>query len=272
MTHLAINYFPRDDYERPGIYRRRLRIETQPGWARVELEDDPHRHGLTLRHDGECVTAIEGRALRTPWSACGEAVGVLDRLLGMPLSPDPQQVYRHTNGREQCTHLLDLAGLAQAHAARGIAAREYEATVPCLHPDAQRDAVLRMDGREVLRWTLTRNIITAPALFAGQDLGRMMPWAKARFIDRDSLEAVLVLRRAIFVSGNRFYDLDRLLHADATGHVLDACYVYRDGVVQRAVRMPGATRDFSEQPEQLLADMPGVCPESVEFDLGPLQG
>src|SRR2546423_10980018 len=114
---------------------------------------------------------MEAGARRPPWTACGGEGGMLDGLLGMPLSPDPQQVYRHTNGREQCTHLLDLAGLAAAHAARGIVAREYDAEVPCLDPAARRDAVLRTDGHEVLRWTLERNTIVAPATFAGQDLG-----------------------------------------------------------------------------------------------------
>lgn len=255
MTHPDVDYFPLDRYERPGIYRRRVRISTGPVWARAEMEDDPHRYGLTLQHDGDGVTAIEGRALRTPWTACRESVAMLDRIVGMPLSPDPQQVYRHTNGRAQCTHLFDLAGLAVAHAARGIAAREYDAEVPCVDPGARRDAVLRRDGHEVLRWTLQRNAIVAPALFAGQDVGWMMPWAKVRFVDRDSLEAVHVLRRAVFVSGNRFYDMDRMARASDTGHVRDACYVFREGVAQRAERAGGSTLDFSERPERLLADV-----------------
>ncbi|HEV8314225.1 MAG TPA: DUF2889 domain-containing protein [Burkholderiaceae bacterium] len=255
MTHPAIDYFPLERFQRPGIYRRRQRVETGVGFARAELEDDPHRYGVTLRHDGERITAIEGRALRTPWSTCGEAVRVLDRLLGMELSPDPQQVWRHLNGREQCTHLLDLAGLAVAHAARGIAARDYEAEVPCLEPGAQRDAVLRINGREALRWTLERNAIVAPALFAGQDVAGLMPWAKARFVDRDSFEAVWALRRAVFTAGNRFYDLDRMARATDTGHAIGACYVFRAGVAESALRVPGATRDFSDSGGALLADL-----------------
>ena len=258
MSNAAIDYFPLEHYVHPGTYRRRLRIETGPGIARAELEDDPHRYGVTLHHDGHGVTAVEGRALRTPWSLCGGAVAVLDRLLGMPLSPDPQQVYRHTNGREQCTHLLDLAGLAAAHAARGIARREYDAEVPCVDPHAPRIAVLRVDGRDALRWTLERNTIVAPRLFAGQDLGRMMPWAKARFVDRDTFEAVLVLRRAVFVSGHRFFDMDRLPRASDTGHVSDACYVFRDGVAQSAERAKGSTLDFSDRAAELLVDLEGA--------------
>ena len=260
MTQAAINYFPLERYARPGIYRRRLRIETGPGWARAELEDDPHRYGVTLQHDGERITAVEGRALRTPWTACGEAPSLLGRLLGMPLAPDPQQVYRHSNGREQCTHLFDLAGLAASHAARQIAVREYEAEVPCHDPGARRDAVLRQDGREVLRWTLERNTIVAPELFAGQDLGAMMPWAKACLVDRDRFEAVLVLRRAVFVAGNRFFDMDQMTRASDTGHVSGSCHVFREGVADRALRVQGATRDFSDPRVPLLADLDDATP------------
>ncbi len=255
MTQAAIDYFPLDHYQRPGIYRRRLRIGTCGTSARAEMEDDPHRYGVTLRHDGARVTAIEGRAMRTPWTACAEAVRMLDRLIGMELSPDPQQVYRHSNGREQCTHLFDLAGLAMAHAARGIAAREYDAEVPCHAPDALRDAVLRVDGHEALRWTIRRNTIVEPAPFSGQDLGDMMPWAKLRFIERDRFEAVLVLRRAVFVAGSRFFDLDRMERASDTGHVSGACYVFREGVVRRARRVTGSTRDFSDPRAALLGDL-----------------
>lgn len=257
MAQPAIRHFPLDHYQRPGIYRRRLQIETGAGWARAELEDDPHRYGVTLRHDGVHVGAIEGRALRTPWTACVEAVALLDRLVGTALSPDPQQVYREVNGREQCTHLLDLAGLAVAHAARGIPKREYDAEVPCLDPFARRDAVLRVDGRETLRWTLQRNAILAPPPFAGQDVAELMPWAKACLVDRDRLEAVWVLRRAVFVSGNRFFDLDRMARATDTGHVPGTCHVFSQSVAARALRMPGSTRDFSDPGLPLLADLTG---------------
>jgi hypothetical protein len=248
MTLTTIRHFPRDHYQRPGIYRRCLVVTSGPDWARAELEDDPHRYGVTIRHDGERITEAQGRALRTPWSACGEAVSLLERLHGMPLSPDPQQVYRHTNGREQCTHLLDLAGLAQAHAARDTvpSTRRYDAEVPCHDPAAPRDAVLHLDGQEILRWALERNTIAAPPPFAGHDVPTLMPWAKARFVDRDQLQAIWILRRAIFVAGNRFFDLDRLTRASDTGHVLGACHVYSEGVVERATRVHGATRDFSE--------------------------
>jgi hypothetical protein len=251
----AIDYFPLEHYQRPGIYRRRIRISTAPGQARADLEDDPHRYGVIVIHDGEHVSAVQGIALRTPWSLCRDAVNVLDRLAGMALSPDPQQVYRHTDGRSQCTHMFDLAGLAIAHAARGTAQRQYDIELPCLDTRTPREARLSVDGRERLVWELQRTTILGPEPFAGQDLRSMMPWVKARFVDRDTLEAVMVLRRAVFISGNRMFDMDRMAHAAATGHVSGACFVYQHGVAERAAREHGSTLDFGATPQALLADL-----------------
>jgi hypothetical protein len=47
-------------------YRRRIRITTAPGKARADIEDDAHRFGVALLHDGVKVTAIRGEGLRTP--------------------------------------------------------------------------------------------------------------------------------------------------------------------------------------------------------------
>lgn len=251
----AIDYFPLERYQRPGIYRRRIRIAIAPGFAQADLEDDPHRHGVRLRHDGVRVTEIHGQARRTPWSLCRGAVDVLPRLVGMPLSVDPQAVYRHTNGRRQCTHLFDLAGLAIAHAARGVAERQYDAEVPCLDTRAPRVVRLRRDGHEQLVWTLRRTTILAPEPFAGQDLRTMMPWLKQNVTDRDEFEAAIVLRRAVFTSGNRMYDMDRMATAADTGHVNGACHVFQDGVSELAQREPGSTLDFGASAAALLADL-----------------
>jgi hypothetical protein len=248
---------PYEAFERPGIYRRRIRIQTGPGEARADLEDDPHRYGVVIRHDGERVTAIGGLTLRTPWTLCREAARVLDRLLGMPLSSNPLAVYRYADGRVQCTHLFDIAGLAIAHAARGTLLRQYDIDVPCFNPMGARTARLRRDGHELLWWTVEDTRITAPTHFAGRNLRNMMPWVEERFADVDDFEAIVVLRRAVNISGSRAYDLDAMPHAQATGHVTGACYVFQPGVAERAVRVFGSTLDFGESPEHLLADLEG---------------
>ncbi|HEU0201946.1 MAG TPA: hypothetical protein VFR86_16135 [Burkholderiaceae bacterium] len=241
--------------ERPGIYRRRILIRCTPGEARADLEDDPHRYATVVRHESGRVTGVEGIALRTPWTLCREAVHVLDRLLGMPLCADPLAVYGFTDGRAQCTHMFDLAGLAIAFAARGGMRRQYDIEVPRLAPAGPMHARLWRDGAQVLEWTVNDTLITAPEPFAGRNLRGLMPWVRQTFTDPDEYEAIVVLRRGVFVSGSRTYDLDRMANAADTRHTSGACYVFQPGVETNALRVVGATRDFGADAKALLADL-----------------
>jgi hypothetical protein len=83
----------------------------------------------------------------------------------------------------------------------------------------------------------------------------MMPWVKQHIADLDLFEAVIVLRRAVFTSGNRMFDMDRMTSAAATGHVNGACHVFQQGVAEHALREYGSTLDFGARAAALLADM-----------------
>jgi hypothetical protein len=239
---------------RPGLYRRSILIRGGDGEVHADLEDDPHRHRIRLRHDGGKVTAIEGMALRTPWQLCSGAVVMLQQLIGMKLSPRPQAVYRHAEGAQQCTHLFDLAGLAIAHAARGTSLRRYDMTVDCPGDDEVQEAVLQRDGMEVLRWKFKRPILLTPARFAGMSFKRVLALAESRGMDIDEHEAIVVLHRASFTSVARYFDLDRMRVAGDIP-LKDACYVYQPGRAEVAARMVGSTQDFSASPEAVLADL-----------------
>lgn len=243
---------------RPGVYRRRLRIQGRDGWTRADLEDDPHRYGVALRHDGQRVTAIEEFPMRTPWSLCTAAAAQVHRLLGMPLSPDPTAIFRHTAAGEQCTHVFDTAGLAVAHAARGTCLRDYEIEAPFWTPDGSRIVALRRDGVEVLRWTVHARTILSPAPYAGLDWQKMLNWAREQFTDPDDFEAVVILRRAVMISNGRSVTLDPLDNAADTGHVGGACYVFQPGTAERAKRIHGSTLDFTDTPEYPLADLRAI--------------
>ena len=41
---------------------------------RGDMEDDFHRFGVTLRHDGERVVEVVGDGTRFPWTTCPSAV------------------------------------------------------------------------------------------------------------------------------------------------------------------------------------------------------
>ena len=77
------------------------------------------------------VQRVDGWAVRHPYSTCPLAAGQLARLVGMSLESRRELRHRATRIRvEQCTHLLDLAGLAIAAAARPAWQRWYDISVP----------------------------------------------------------------------------------------------------------------------------------------------
>lgn len=226
-----------------GELLRTVRISTRHGEARAVVEDDFHHFRVSVFHDGKVVTSVTGEAPRHPWTLCAYAATRLSELVGMPLSSRAQAVAQYAAPRLQCTHQFDLAGLAVAAAARGIARRRYDVSVT--DPvDERRTATLSRDGRVLLSWTLQHTLILDPPPFKGRALrAEFAAWASEN-LSEDECEAALVLRRAIFISGGREVDLDQLVHASATG----GCIVNQPKNAERALRMKGATIDFSRSP------------------------
>ncbi len=185
---------------------------------------------------------------------------MLERLIGMALAASPLAVQRHTASQHQCTHLLDIAGLAISHAARGIAARQYDAEVTVPDDSGPRHAILRRDGRSVLSWSLDETTILGPGSFAGRDLRSILPWAEGFCATVDDFEAVIVLRRAVHISKSRLMDLDTVPSAAALGRYSGACYVFQPERMDTALRNPGCTRDFTGTPDGLLNDTAGAEP------------
>ncbi|MGE0387798.1 MAG: hypothetical protein AB7Q97_23985 [Gammaproteobacteria bacterium] len=248
---------------RMGAFRRRIRIVTSPAMARADLEDDMHRYGAIVRHDGRRVTAVEGVAIRTPWSLCGAAADHLHALAGMELSPDPLAAYAFTNGRRQCTHMFDMAAFAIAHAARGTPRRQYDAEIVLLPGDAPRPARLERNGLRILEWAVHGDVLTAPPALAGRNLRRLLEGNPLDAMALDDYEAMVVLRRAIYISQSRELDLDlAATAADVPGseRILGACSVYQAGVADRALRVRGASRDFHDRREAMLADLESPAP------------
>ena len=96
------------------LFRRRIVIQAQNAHeVRAALEDDFHHFRVSIRHNSEILTDINGWAVRFPYDACPSAANQLRGLLGMPLSDIAHSVNRQTDAKLQCTHLLDLAGLAE---------------------------------------------------------------------------------------------------------------------------------------------------------------
>jgi hypothetical protein len=222
--------------------------------VRADLEDDFHRFGLTLHHDGAQVTAVEGDATRYPWSTCPSAIEPLRSVADAPITRRLTTLGSHVPARSNCTHLFDLSGLAIAHAARASAdaSRTYDATIP----DRERMSTspeLARDGERVLRWELVGTTIAGPAPYEDLPLrAGFLAWAEDT-LEEDEAEAAIVLRRACDISFGRAMDLDVYETAADLGDImLGTCHAFQPGTIELGRRNKGQTVDFTAGADVLL--------------------
>lgn len=220
----------------PGFWRR---IVLHPGdsWIGGALEDDMHHFRLRMDHAGGVIVSAQGSAVRHPWTGCGGAPGhIVSRLTGESLADVAGR-----DGREHCTHLFDLAVLMAAHA---------DDSAPCAFDmqvadqvDGRATATLALNGDERLRLLLDGTVIEGPAGWAGLDLKQLSQWKHD--LDGETAEQILMLRRAVYVSGARRYTMRPGLLGPQSPLARHApCYNYRSPVVE-TTRSLYEGRDFS---------------------------
>lgn len=219
------------------------------GQARGAVEDDFHHFRVDIRHDGQAVTTAYAAALRFPYTACPEATGQLALLEGMPLSSVANSVVRQTDARIHCTHMLDLAGLAVAAAARGIARRRYDCTVPDRIDGATQPTIDR-DGQPLLHWVVRGDTILEPAPYTGHELRAGFAGWALKTLSLDEAEAALVLRRAANISIGRVNQHAGWAHARSTGF----CYSQQPERAERATTVVGSILDWPSADPLCAAD------------------
>jgi len=233
--------------------RRRIVLQSKTGCSIAAVEDDFHYFIVVLEHDDREVIAAYSAALRTPWSNCSQAGGLLQQFVGLPLSTHPLRHAAAINPKLQCTHQYDLALMAIAQASRGCR-RQYDAKVPD-HVSGCAQASLERDGEACLYWTLDRTTILTPERYAGLDLRAFSSWALDDH-DDDALEALLVLRRAVMISKGRGMDLDSVETAlEDLPQMAGACFVYQPENTAAAHRNKGSTIEHTQRAHELLYDL-----------------
>jgi len=249
--------------EATGPYRRRIRLlalDATTIWG--GLEDDFHHFEVTLRHHGGRVTHVDMDARRWPWRTCPDAGERLHELEGMELSVRCTAVASVSDPRWSCTHQFDLAGLCVAHAARGIATRQYDVEIP---PSAGGHVTPRVwrDGDLVFEWELGprgewEQAILTPTRFADAPWrGGFMRWADAT-LPPDEAETAIVLRRACEIAIGRGMDLEAFTCAAELADLMTGvCYSMQPEIMPMAFRNRGSIRDFARHPDALLRDRPG---------------
>jgi hypothetical protein len=234
------------------IFRRRVGIHSSGdatrGEVRASLEDDFHHFRVRIAHVDGKVQHVNGWAVRHPYSTCPLAADQLSRLVDAPLNGLAHSVMRITDSSEQCTHLMELAGLAIAAAARSIARRWYDIEVP-RRVAGRTLATLDKDGARMLAWELLDTTIMGPAPFQGVSLRKgMAAWALAN-LPEEKAEAALLLRRCALISLGRAMNLDAQVHAEPTGR----CFVQQPERAAQGLRKVGSIIDFSDAAKDLCA-------------------
>ncbi|ROR99053.1 DUF2889 family protein [Sinobacterium caligoides] len=238
-----------------GVYRRRIRLIANEGTVVAELEDIAHGFRVRLEHDGERVTRLLPEVIRAPFSTCTGAVEPLQSLLGVSIGSRAVEVVKQSDIASQCTHLFDLATLAIVHCRRG-GERLWDLTVADQpQPGEPVLATAHLDGELLLSWRVADWTVKAPALLNGNTLFKgFSAWADEAY-SGDAAEAAFALQKAYFVAQARRFEVDNMAGRAAIedGAMQGVCYTYSQPVIEQAVRLPGGTRDFTDNPEQLLS-------------------
>lgn len=218
------------------------------GEVRAALEDDYHHFRVRLVLHNQKVAEAHAEALRTPYTLCKESVSQIAEICNTPILQVAHDITRATDARLQCTHQLDLAGLALATASRELQHQRYAIEVP-RHEAGFTQPRLWRNGVEILHWEVQDNIITSPSPFCDRPLIQgMAAWAIAN-LDRETAEAAMVLRRCTLISLGRLRNLDLETHAHDWGR----CYVQQPERAFNAKRVIGSTLDFSDRQKDLCA-------------------
>lgn len=237
-----------------GRYRRKIRIVAEGDRASADLEDDVHRFGVDLRHQGGVVVEIASRVLRHPYDICPSASARLQEFRDTPLDADITVFGSRIDPLQHCTHQFDLAALAIAQAARGPGRRVYDIMV---QPGAEgRHAVVSRDGDEVLNWIVDGVTIRSDNMFDGQDLRTVLRAAREELdAGPDLLEAIHVVRRGLLVSRSRASNPDGFGGPpELVQFMKGACFAFQpENAKGGSVR--GNFRDFDSAPDHLLADL-----------------
>jgi hypothetical protein len=224
-----------------GAYRRAVTIAADAGAVSAEMEDDFHHFAVTLRHDGATIESVSADSIRAPWVTCPAAGLALERLAGRAIVA-PMTFASNTERYANCTHMLDLANLALAHAHEPGLRRRYDIEVD-FPADRSTVAALDLDGSRLLDWRLVDGKISGGS-FAGHSPDTALGDPRVKN-DITLREAVVVFRRALRISGARLIDLDSFGGSLELGPIEATCHSLLPAVRPLALRNRGSTRDFS---------------------------
>jgi hypothetical protein len=218
----------------PPPFKRTIRLHCEPGQVTGRVTDNVHDFRVMISHDGTRVTDVVGEAIRFPWTTCPIGAERLKRLVGTPLT---SRVRVKVDQTEQCTHMLDVAKLALAHALRG-GDRSYDVAIEAAPDPTACNARIARDGEALLGWQVVEGVVVSPPPFSGHVTTGRALWAPAVEADDDLREAAMILRRSLIVFYGRRRVTPNMFRANALTALMGVCVSFQPDRVDEAVRPP----------------------------------
>jgi hypothetical protein len=201
----------------------------------VRLNDFFHEMAVAIKVQDRTIVAVKGWTFKVPWSTCVEAPSRLAQLVGATLDSGTVRSPK-LDASWQCTHLFDLARLAIS-LAEGPSRRKYVARIERLDDDERcARAILYRDDNEVLRWSISGETITAPALLRGHRLVGRSQLSPEILADRQLFDEVMMLRRAALIFRTRLNIGPDTVSAAEFSNMAGACYTFQPTTASRATR------------------------------------
>jgi hypothetical protein len=206
-------------------FERIITASATEGHVSALVMDEFHHFEVNILHDDRFVTDISGIGHRVPWTTCPGAIKQLSVFVGVALSPTLVGATHGIDASEQCTHLLDLAKLAVAHATRG-GTRLFHVVVSPAAAHEDCTAEIWCNGGRALAWQVSGDQIVGSGPFSGHHLGGRAVWPDGAAFDRDTLEAAVILRRGVrMFRGRRQYRPD-MVRATDLPFLAGACFTF----------------------------------------------
>jgi hypothetical protein len=217
---------------KPRRFWRIISLRSSGNEVIGRVYDNVHDFTVSIDHDGARVTDVRARADRVPWVTCPGGVARLKQLVGIALR---SRVGDLVDQSYQCTHMLDVAKLAIAHAGDGHGLT-YSMSVTPTDAEAGCTARITRDGSDLFEWHVIDNVIEAPPLFRGHVTTGRAVWPEAVERDQALKEAAMVLRRCLMVYRGRLYATEEVRHARELNYASGACLSFQPEYVGQAAR------------------------------------
>jgi hypothetical protein len=215
-------------------FKRTITLHSERGQVVSRVSDNVHDFIVTISHDGARATDVVAQVVRYPWTTCPIGTARLKLLVGTPLA---SRARIQLDQSQQCTHMLDLAKLALAHALRG-GDRHYSVAIEPTPDPAACLAQISRDGEKLFEWHVVNDTVVSPPPFAGHVTTGRADWAPVIEGEDDLREAALILRRSLIVFRGRRRVTPSTFRASTLKELSGVCISFQPEQVNDAVRPP----------------------------------